>query len=175
MGLREKLFNSTEEEYGENYKSHYLEIYKIYLEMADRISSRRQSANSFFLTINTALVGLIGYIKLGAGKSSNYYYLVGIAGMVLCYIWYRLIKLYKDMNSGKFKVVHEIESNLPMSPYDAEWEILGRGKNPKIYLPFTKVEMRVPWVFFGLHLFVFISSIPWGKLYQMFSISLKSG
>ncbi len=166
MGLREKLFNSSEEEYGEHYKSHYLEIYNTYLEMADRISSRRQSTNSFFLAINTAIVGFIGYVQLGAEKSPHFFYLVSIAGMILCYMWYRLIKSYKDINSGKFKVIHEIERNLPMSPYDAEWEILGRGKDSKLYLPFTNVEMRVPWVFFGVHLFVFVSSIPWGKLFQ---------
>jgi len=167
MGLREKLFNCREEEYGKDYRSHYLEIYKIYLEMADRISSRRQSANSFFLTINTAIVGFVGYVQLGTKKSADYYFLVGIAGMVICYIWYRLIKSYKNINSGKFKVVHEIEKNLPMSPYDAEWEILGRGKNPKLYLPFTKIEMRVPWVFFGLHLCIFLYSIPWVKILQL--------
>ena len=35
-----------------------LEQYKLYVEMADRISSRRQNANSFFLSINTAIVAL---------------------------------------------------------------------------------------------------------------------
>ena len=169
MGIQEKLFTTPEEEYGESYKANYLEMYKIYLEMADRISSRRQSANSFFLAINTTIVGFVGYVQFGAEKSLPFYYLVGIAGMVLCYIWYRLIKSYKHINSGKFKVVHEIERNLPMSPYDAEWEILGRGKDPKLYLPFTKVELRVPWVFFSLHAFVFLSSVPWAKVSQLLS------
>ena len=175
MSLREILFNLPEEKYGNSYKSHYLEIYQAYLEMTDRISSRRQTTNSFFLSINTAIIGFVGYIQFGAEKSSNFYYLVSIAGMILCYMWYRLVKSYKHINSGKFKIIHEIEQNLPISPYDAEWEILGRGKEPKIYLPFTNVEMRVPWVFFGLHLFVFISSIPWEKLFQLLSTFLKSG
>ena len=166
MSLKEKLFNSSEEEYGENYKPHYLEIYKTNLDMADRISSRRQSANSFFLSINTAAGGFVGYVHLGAEKLSSFYFFIGIAGMILCYTWYRLIRSYKNINSGKFRVVHEIERNLPMSPYDAEWEILGRGKKPKLYLPFTKVEMRVPWIFFSLHAFVFLTSFPWLKLFE---------
>ena len=40
------------EKYGEKYKEHLLEQYKLYVEMADRISGRRQTANSFFLSIN---------------------------------------------------------------------------------------------------------------------------
>jgi len=132
--------------------------------MADRISTRRQSANSFFLSINKALVALVGYVQLGqkTGQSTDFYWVVSLAGMALCYTWYRLIKSYKDLNSGKFKVIHEIERRLPISPYDAEWEALGRGKDAKLYLPFTKVEMAVPWIFFSLHSVVLLRVIPWG-------------
>jgi len=34
----------------------YVELYKLAVEMADRISARRGVANSFFLTINTGLL-----------------------------------------------------------------------------------------------------------------------
>lgn len=79
--------------------------------------------------------------------------------MVLCYAWYRLIQSYKGLNSGKFKVIHAIEQYLPISPYDAEWEALGRGKNSKLFLSFHKVEMIVPFVFFALHFVVFLRVI----------------
>ena len=142
-------------------KTQIIEIYKTYLQMADKISDRRQSANSYFLTINTVIVGLISYLSFGTDtkNSDPYYILVSIAGMVICYYWYRLIRSYKDLNSGKFKVVHEIENLLPISPFDDEWEKLGRGKDKSKYLPFTKIEMRVPWVFFALHFVVFLKSL----------------
>ena len=106
----------------------------------------------------TAIVGLLGYIQLGKDQTENVklHWLIGLAGMVLCFLWYRLVKSYHDINSGKFKVIHEIEKRLPLAPYDAEWEMLGRGKNPKLYRPFTHIETGVPWVFFTLHLFVLI-------------------
>ena len=63
------------------------------------------------------------------------------------------------MNSGKFKVVHEIEKELPLSPYDAEWEALGRGNDPKLYLPFTRIEIWVPGIFGALHGIVFLLSV----------------
>ena len=164
MDADQLLHNFDENEYGVDYKNHFLEMYKVYLEMADRISSRRQSANNFFLTINTAVVGFIGYIQLGAEKGSDYYYLISVAGMVLCYIWYRLVKSYKGLNSGKFKVVRQLEKKLPVSPYDTEWEIVGKGKKPELYLPFTNIEMKVPWVFFALHAFVLLHTVPWASL-----------
>ncbi len=36
----------------------YLELYKLAVEMADRVSARRATANAFFLTVNTALLAL---------------------------------------------------------------------------------------------------------------------
>lgn len=162
----EALFKVQEPDYGDNFTSHYLEQYKIYVEMADRISSRRQSANSFFLTVNTALVAIVGYVQLGRNVYTNgsFYWLVSIAGMALCYTWYRLIRSYKDLNSGKFKVIHSIEQNLPLAPYDAEWVSLEKGKNPKLYKPFTKIEIIVPWIFFLLHFSVLMQVIPWSNL-----------
>ena len=140
-----------------------LEQYKLYLEMADRISSRRQSANSFFLSINTALVALTSYLTMGSA-GSNRYFLIAIAGMVLSYMWYRLVRSYKDLNTAKFKILHEMEAQLPLSPYDAEWEAVGRGRAPDLYLPFTHVELYVPWVFFVIHFTVLLWCIPFCRL-----------
>jgi hypothetical protein len=158
-----KLFNEfpPQPPYGSNekYQAHLLEQYKLYVEMADRISARRQSANSYFLAINTGLVGLIGYVT--TKETGEYLWLMAGAGMAICYLWYRLIRSYRGLNSGKFKVIHFIEKRLPLSPYDAEWEAIGRGEDPKLYKPFTHIENGVPWVFMALHAVVFIRMLPW--------------
>ncbi len=144
-------------EYGELYQDHLLEQYKLYVQMADKISERRQSTNTFFLTVNTTLIAFLGVVaKLGTGDAAAYAPLpwvltVSAAGVVLCYSWYRLVRSYKDLNSGKFKVVHALERKLPSSPYDAEWVSVGEGKDPKLYLPFTHVETKIPWVFVALY------------------------
>lgn len=70
-------------------------------------------------------------------------------------------KTDKGLSSGKFKIIHQIEQRLPLAPFDAEWEVLGRGKKRSLYLPFTKVEMAVPWVFFMLHVLVCYRYFPW--------------
>lgn len=91
-------------------------------------------------------------------------WLLAIAGIALSYLWYRLIRSYRDLNSAKFKVIHAIEKRLPLSPYDAKWEAMECGENPKLYKPVTHIEICVPWVFFALHVIAFIRTIPLHKM-----------
>ena len=59
MSLEEQLLSLPKDDYGERYQDHVLEIYKLYVQSADNISARRQSANSFFLSVNTAIIGAV--------------------------------------------------------------------------------------------------------------------
>ena len=52
-----------------------------------------------------------------------------------------------------------METELPTAPYVLEWDRLEKGKNPKLYLSFTSIEMGVPWVFFVIHVVVLWRSI----------------
>lgn len=143
------------------YSSEKLELYKLYIGSANDISSKRLISNTFFLTINTGIMAFASYLDLfkKTETETSQYGVIAVSGIVLCYIWYRLIKSYKDLNSAKFKVIHLIEEDLPYKLFDAEWEAVGRGEDEKKYLPFTKIEMYVPWVFLALHIFVFIKSL----------------
>src|SRR5438034_3768921 len=99
-----KLFNqlSSGQAYDskEKYQAHLFDQYKLYVEMADRISSRRQTANSYFLNINTGLLGFAGYV--GTRDTSGYLWLVASAGIALSYLWYRLVPSYRDLNTATF-------------------------------------------------------------------------
>jgi len=166
LDIDKALITKNADEYGKDYQTHCLEIYKLYVEMTDRISTRRQSANSFFLTINSAIIAVLGYVQFGvylgaklgveSSQTNDFYWIISILGMVLCVIWFRLIQSYRQLNTAKFKVVHLMEQHLPLAPYDAEWEAVGRGKDSKLYKPFTHVEIAIPWVFFVLNLAVFL-------------------
>jgi hypothetical protein len=153
------LQKKTEAEYGSEYRAHLLELYKTYGQTVEKISDRRQSANTFFLGINTAVIGLVGCLQSGSNPAeTEFYWLISLSGMVLCYSWFRVIRSYWGLNSGKFRVIHVIERELPVVPYDAEWVALGRGKDPERYLPFTRLESVVPWVFFLMHAVVFVQA-----------------
>ncbi len=139
-------------EYGESFSQHRLEQYKLYVEMADRVSSRRMTANSFFVTINTALVAFLGLaVAKDETERLGWYVAVSVAGVTVSALWYFLIRSYRDLNSAKFKVVHLVESGLPLRLYDAEWEMVGRGENPKLYLPVTHIETKVPLLFISIY------------------------
>lgn len=138
------------DKYGSRYQEHLLEEYKLYVEMADRVSQRRALANSFFLALHTGLFGLsVGLSGLSSGQFENQAagLVASVFGFPFAYVWHRVLKSYRQLNSAKYKVVHELETELPVSPYDNEWEKAGRGEDPKLYVPLTVVEAWVPKVF----------------------------
>lgn len=138
------------EEYGANYKEHLLKQYELYVQMADKISERRDKANVFYTTLLTglfAVVSIVGSIENHDSLLSTIgILLVSMVGILLCIIWYFNIESYRQLNSGKFKIIHKMEKNLPFRCYDEEWEVLGRGQDSKKYRRLTRVEHFVPLV-----------------------------
>lgn len=121
-----------------------LEQYKLYIEMMDKVSERRGNANSFFITLHTVVLGIIGINGFSVEK---YWWLIVILGLILSYVWGYLLQSYKLLNTGKFEVIHEIEKELPMNMYAYEWEILDYGKNRAKYWPISHLERIIPIVF----------------------------
>lgn len=149
-----------EKDYGEKYRDHLLEQYKKYLDMADKISDRRSSANTFFLTVNTGLISAFGLANLASQRTSKFLFIAGgLAAILLSYSWYRLIRAYRDLSSAKFNVIHEIEKHLPLRPFAAEWEAVARGQDRRLYWPFTHIERFVPWIFIIVYILVVFGSI----------------
>jgi hypothetical protein len=59
------------------------------------------------------------------------------AVIALCYVWWRVVYSYRQLNSGKFAVIHEMERVMPMALFKGEWVAMGEGKDHKKYLPLT--------------------------------------
>lgn len=143
------LFNDIEKEYGQNYKEHLLAQYQLYVESAEKISDRRQNANNYFITINTVLISFMGVLLQTKIFETNIWIksLIAIVGIIICVVFWFLLRSYRQLNTGKFKVIHEIEQKLPIALYDYEWKVLGEGKNKALYFPFSHIEMIIPCVF----------------------------
>lgn len=102
-----------------------LEIYKLAVEMADRVSARRISANTFFLSINTALLTLIGFTyEKFEGDVGVLLVAISIAGIILSLTWLSSIRSYKRLNRAKFTVINELEKELPFQYFTDEWQSL---------------------------------------------------
>jgi hypothetical protein len=149
----------------EQYNEHLLQQYKIYLEMADRTSARRNLANTFFLTLNTLVLGVAGYsYEKGPSVPNPWFnFFPFLFGLGLCGTWFVLILSYRQLNKAKFEVVGEYERRLPSSPFwNAEWALLGEGKNFGKYIPLSIVEQIVPIAFAAMYLLIFLGLVFFG-------------
>jgi hypothetical protein len=127
-----------------------IEQYKMYIESTDRFSGYRNQANTFFLTLNTTLIGLITAILQFSTQDSRFAWilLVSITGMLLSVTWFALVYSYRNLNTARFKVVHELEERLPARIYAREWDFI---KSSKRYITQSRVEQVVPVVFFVVY------------------------
>jgi hypothetical protein len=126
-----------------------LEQYKIYVEMADRASARRGLANTFFLTLNTAVFTVVGVFWQHPPGTTRDLLVVPWLGLVVqCLAWFWLLRSYRQLNTAKYAVIGALEERLPASPYwRAEWVALGEGRDPSRYWPLSHVEQLVPALF----------------------------
>jgi hypothetical protein len=136
---------------GENYQAAILEQYKIYVEMADRISARRGVTNTFFLTLNTLIFTIVGVFWQDRPTAAVGYLVIPLIVLLLqCAAWFWLLRSYRQLNSAKYVVIGVLEERLPASPYwRAEWKALGEGRDASRYWPLTHLEQWIP-VSFGI-------------------------
>ena len=136
-----------------------LEIYKLHAELADRVSQRREVANRLFVSLLTGtlifLAALLRYgaetIPVGAVVTA-----IGIFGISLAVAWYVIIRSYRQLNSGKFAALHELEEKLAYPFFKREWELLEEGKSISRYWKLTVVETFLPMIFALLYLALII-------------------
>ena len=83
----------------------------------------------------------------------------GLTGLVLCFSWYIVIRSYRQLNTGKFTVLHELEKSLSFDFFQREWKALGEGKERlSKYLKLTVAETTLP-ILFGI---LFTILVIWG-------------
>jgi hypothetical protein len=131
---------------GEGAPPALLDQYKLMVEMADRVSARRATANSFFVTVQSALVTAFGFSKDDRWP-------LAVAGLVVAAAWWLSLRSYRMLNGAKFEVINKMEEHLPASPYKDEWAILKRADGPlhKRYAALSFVEQTVPVAFAALN------------------------
>lgn len=130
-----------------------MEIYKTYHDSIEKVAEKRQNTNSFFLTLNTGILELIGFLfqKDAPVILKPLYLILPIIGIISGVFWLKLVNSYRQLNKGKFDVLYELEEQLPFDVYNKEWNKLGKGENPKIYKPLTSIEKFIPKTFIVLY------------------------
>ena len=131
------------------HKNELLDQYKMFQKTSEDLISRRQSVNSFYISVNSALVGLLGVI-MGLVEAPVKFYVVFfmcIVGLILDISWSSILEAYGTLNAAKMKVINLIEEQLPVALYDVEWRIMSDKLNNKKYVSFTDSEKRIPKIF----------------------------
>lgn len=134
-------------EYGSEYQAHLLDQYKLYVEMADRISQRRDQSNRFYAGLVSAIIAmLVLFGRFGESVIDwEITFLVsGVLGMTLSVIWFVNIHSYRMLNRAKYKVIHKIEEQLPFEGYKEEWAIARPPGGRASYIQLTRIERYVP-------------------------------
>lgn len=151
------------------YVDYCLEQYRIYLHVFNSTNERRQKSNEFFLGLNTAIIGILGYVETKSLPNSNIIFLlVPFVGISIGYCWYKIIKSYRQLNKAKFKVIHSVEQKLPITLFETEWHILGKGKDKKKYYPLSETEILIPITFILLYIVILAVSLPWNSILEFF-------
>lgn len=136
-----------------------LEIYKLHVEMADRVSNRRLQTNCFYFVLVSGLLTLSSFIiskNIFVGYGKAMLIAVAVLGILLCVVWVINIHSYKQLNSGKFQVIHDLEQKLSYAFYTKEWAGLKKGEEAKAYFQLTKAETFVPLLMMLPYLFLLI-------------------
>ena len=159
----QELFGEHQSEtFSESEVSILVEQYKLLVGTSESLVSRRQHVNTFFLSINSVLLATIGLLirqQLAHSVAGPLLVVFGMSGIILCFAWRRMILSYGQLNHGKFEIIQALECKLPARIFAAEWVALGRGKDPSKYMPFTKTEQRIPWIFGVLETLAFVAGI----------------
>lgn len=140
-----------------------LELYKLMVEMADRVSQRRQTANSFYLSINTLLVSGSAYLGTTSSPARTTL-LISVAGISICAYWIKSIHSYKTLNEAKFSIINQIEASLVVKPFTDEWARLDPDGDGIRHKPFHEIEKIVPRVFVVMYAFQALTLLPWNSI-----------
>ena len=124
-------------------KHSLLQQYEICVEMADRVSQRRDSTNRFFASfLTTATVALLAADRMG--EIQPWIIILACAfGLLISWTWVSTLQEYKKLNKAKFQVILAMEKELAWACFGEEHRCKKSMKGGSL----TDVEKWVPRAF----------------------------
>jgi hypothetical protein len=146
----DQLISNPRETYGERFQEDLLEQYKLYVDSAQKVSEKRISTGNYLLTVCSTLLTVFG-IAATLRVLGAWHVVIPIAGFLVSVTWFSLVMSYRDLNTAKFKVIHELENYLPAGLFRYEWHTCEHGRG-KAYKPITHLERWIPLIFAVVYL-----------------------
>lgn len=130
------------------------------IDHVEKLLDRRQATTSFYLTVNTGVLAVIGLLLTGSELTQDWLplsiLLLAGAGLIACWIWRSLLHQYKILLGWWYARLRELEASMPDSArlVTREFEELYAGTEewkPSQRIGMTKLELALNWVFIALY------------------------
>lgn len=146
---------TTAAEYGSEFYSHVLEQYKMAVTRAETTAERRESGNKLFFVMLTAVA-----VTYGVGIGASLSVLLPLLGSYICVGWLTFIWSRHQLNIATFRVIREMEEQLPVRLFDAERERRYAGKPQRRQIsPVSWWELVMPLLFAVFFLLLLIENM----------------
>ena len=136
-----------------------LALFQLYLATAEKVSDRRVQANSWMLSVNSAIVALYGYLQadkmaVGATQKAVWLWAIPAAGILVCLAWAALLTSSRKLNRAKFAVLMQMEADWVLPPFTREREAYRRDQRPSL----SNIERLIPGCFALLYAAMLIAA-----------------
>lgn len=121
------------------------DLYKLFVESADKISDKRITQNNIYITLQLAILSFISLKKI----DDLYLYIFCIIGIIIAILWFITIDNYSKRNKIKYSLINEYESR-----NNINW-FLEEEKRLMVLTNLTFIEKIIPILF--LVVFVIIA------------------
>ena len=146
----DQLISNPKASYGESFQAHLLEQYKLYVESSQKVTDRRITTGNYLLTVNSFLLTVFG-VAASQHLGGLWLAIVPVAGLLVSFTWYSLVVFYRNLGASKYKVVHQLESFLPVAPFRYEWRT-AHDEKARRHTGVTHLERVVPLAFAAIYL-----------------------
>ncbi len=119
------------------------EIYKTFIESAEKNSERRITQNNIYLTINLAFISYMCTQNL----TLRYSIILLVIGLSICLLWFLTILNYSKRNQVKYDIINE---SIYGKLYSEEW------KRIKVLTSLTTYEKAGAILFAALYIALFV-------------------
>lgn len=142
--------------------------FKVFNIHVDKLLDRRQSTTSFYFSVNTGILAVIGLLIKDSGLVGWWLIasllLLLIAGMIACWIWRSLLRQYEILLDWWYARLRELEKSLPESDrlVTREYQELYLDVEDKPFaqkIGMTQRELALNWIFTSLYFFFAIGIV----------------
>jgi hypothetical protein len=146
--------------------------FQIALEHVEKLLDRRQTNTSFYLSVNTGILAVIGLLlkdsPLSGGWLAASLLLLICAGFIACWIWRSLLRQYEILLDWWYARLRELEASMPDSArlVTREYEdlyLVAKDRKSSERVGMTKHEFVLNWIFVGLYA-AFAVGVVWNWL-----------